>query len=538
MKHTIKIIGIAAVMLGLAACVNDLDVKPIDPNVKVDFDQTAVFAKIYGTLGLTGQVGPNDDGDIDGMDEGASSFYRMMWELNEFPSDEVWWVWADAGIPDIRAMSWSTSNDLVKGLYYRLYFDITLCNLFLENTEGLNDGNTVKQRAEVRFIRALNYYYLLDMYVSGVPFAQKTGAIPEPISKSNLYAWLVGELKNIEPDLYEAGAKPNYYRVDKAAAWLLLARTYLNAKVYTGTADWDSAALYAGKVMTSSYTLAPTYKHLFMGDNDNLSTVNTASREIILPIAQDGIETQSYGASMFLIVAMRVAGMNYAGTSDNWECARAKSNLVQKFFLAGTNILADENSFPTWAQDDRCLLVNQVKDAEGKVTYEATTAGGGKNGSDAFKAGWGIAKFTNVAADPNIEPRNVQFPDMDVPYLRLAEAYLTYAEAVFRGGAAANGTALDAVNALRRRAHASEWDAAYLTEGHLLDEWSREFYAEGRRRSDLIRHNKFAGNVNYNWEGKGGVSTGKNVDVKYNYYPIPNSDIVANNKLTQDPAYQ
>ncbi|GHT15752.1 starch-binding protein SusD [Bacteroidia bacterium] len=533
MKNTFKIISaVAAIVVGLASCVKDLDVNPIDPNVVQEFNQEAVFAKIYGTLGLTGQTGPDGDGDVDGLDEGTSSFYRMMWELNEFPSDEVWWVWGDVGVTNVRACTWNSSNDLVKGLYSRLYFDITLCNLFLKETNGAGDENTIKQRAEVRFIRALNYYYLLDMYGEGVPFATEVGVVPMPITRADLYKYVIDELKDIESQMYADGAKP-YYRADQVAAWLLLARIYLNAEVYTGTPDYNNAALYAGKVMTSSYTLAPEYKHLFMGDNDPLSTVNLASQEIILPIAQDGIETENWGGAIFLVASSRISGMNFPGTSEQWSCARSKKNLVEKFFPGITNsttIKGDENSLPAIAADDRCLLVNQVKNDLDGVVYEATLLGGAQNGdgADGFGAGWGIAKFSNLKV--NGEPaRDAKFPDVDIPLLRIAEAYLTYAEAVYRGGTAANGSALDAVNALRTRAHADPCLA--LTEDYLLDEWAREFYYEGRRRTDLIRFNKFAGNVNYNWEGKGDTPAGQNVDAKYNLYPIPYSDLMANPNL-------
>lgn len=62
--------------------------------------------------------------------------------------------------------------------------------------------------------------------------------------------------------------------VDKAACWLLLSRLYLNAEVYTGTAQWEKAKEYAKKVMDSSYKLNTksvngwsAYQMLFMGDN-------------------------------------------------------------------------------------------------------------------------------------------------------------------------------------------------------------------------------------------------------------------------------
>jgi hypothetical protein len=538
-----KILICAVVVCGFTSCFNDLNRLPIDPTITQGFNQDAMFAKIYATLGLTGQKGPDGSGDVDDIDEGTSAFYRMAWELNQFPSDEIWWVWGDVGVVNIRDLSWNSLNSLVEGLYYRLYFDITLCNYFLYQTEGKTDEKTALQRTEVRFIRAMNYWYLLDMYGEGVPFAAKVSDelpvpkenLPQPISRKALYNWLETELKEIEPIVKADGTKTAYYRVDQTAVWLLLSRLYLNAEVYTGTADWNNAALYSGKIMTSSYTLAPEYKHLFMGDNDKLSSANQSWKEIILPIAQDGIQTRCWGGSMFLLAASHQNGMNNWGISDQWECFRSKSNLVKKFF-PDLNVAAatqgDETTLPTLANDDRCLLVNHIA----ATGYSATLDGGAENGSASFRKGWGIAKFSNVYVSGG-QPHDATWPDMDIPFLRAAEAYLTYAEAVARGGTATNGTALEAINALRNRAHATTWTNTDVTLDNILDEWSREFFAEGRRRTDLIRFNKFAGNVNYNWEGKGGSANGKNVDAKYNIFPIPNKDIVVNENLSPSEGY-
>lgn len=525
-----------------SSCLSDLDKAPIDPNVVQIVDQDALFAKIYGTLGLTGSEGPSGMGDVAGIDEGTSSFYRMIWTLNEFGSDEGWWVWADVGVENIRNHTWDSSNDLVRGLYARLYFDINLCNFYLSEFENKTDEKSEKQKAEVRFLRALNYYYLLDMYGEGVPFAKgiidkvpvDESELPEPISRKDLFSWIETELKDLESKVYKDGTKPSYYRIDQAAVWMLLSRLYLNAEIYTGTPKWNEAAEYAGKVMNSTYTMAPVYKHIFMGDNDKFSGVNQAYKEIILPIAQDGAQTRSWGGSMFLIAATRVKGMSPSGSSAQWECFRSKSNLVQKFFpdlTVAATVKADVNTMPGLAGDDRCLLESFTGDE-----YKTTLEGGAKNGSESFKMGWGIAKFSNIFVNGKT-PSDTEFPDTDIPFLRASEAYLTYAEAVVRGGEAKNGTALAAINALRGRANAAPWTAADLTLDNILDEWSREFYCEGRRRSDLVRFNKFAGNVNYNWEGKGGDAKGKNIDKKYNIYPIPMNDLVANKKLNPSEGY-
>ena len=138
--------------------------------------------------------------------------------------------------------------------------------------------------------------------------------------------------------------------------------------------------------------------------------------------------------------------------------------------------------------------------------------------------------------DITVIPHGQQFTDTDVPFMRVAEAYLTYAEAQHRLGD--DVTAKTAVQALRDRAHNTK--AFTISDQFLLDEWCREFYAEGRRRMDLVRFGKFAGpTADYHWEGRGGNTSADGLvvlDAKYNVYPIPEADIVAGG-LTQAAGY-
>ena len=127
----------------------------------------------------------------------------------------------------------------------------------------------------------------------------------------------------------------------------------------------------------------------------------------------------------------------------------------------------------------------------------------------------------------------VKVPETDIPFLRAAEAYLTYAEAMFRDGN--EGAAIEKFNALRERANAQT--VSNLTLNLIRDEWAREFYFEGRRHIDLVRFNSFGGNTDYNWDWKAGVANGTSFDAKYNILPLPVSDMNANSNLVQNPGY-
>lgn len=530
--------GCVAVM-GLVSC--SLDRIPEDPNTIMQFDQDAVFSKVYATLAVTGQKGPDGNGDVDGIDEGTSSFYRMIWELQEFPTDEIQCAWGDPGLPEIVRMEWNSTNALVAGVYFRLYFDITLCNSFLENTEGKTDAKTLQQRAEVRFIRALNEYYLLDMYGT-VPNAVAVSVdAPKPIQRAELFTKLETELKSlIDQNNSESlpDVRSSIYRVDKTAAELLLARLYLNAEVYTGAPRWSEAAEYAAKVMNNSnYRLLTqgtgmysAYQKLFMGDNHS----NGAQDESLLLIYQDGIYTKSWGGARFLVNAFRDKGFLPSGSDDSWSGPRSTPEMVSKFvdLTSAASIRKNEYEMGATLGDDRAILCS--------YSDSATTLVWSLNGDNAtkdFYDCWSICKWTGVystAATPELSVgSDPSFPDTDIPFLRLAEAYLTYAEAVFRGAPATNGTAEDAIKALRNRANNTQ--PFTLSADFLLDEWSREFYAEGRRRIDLVRFGQFAGpTATQNWENRGGAKSSdaaKSMDKKFNIFPLPLADVTANENL-------
>ncbi len=544
MKYS-KILFVALLGIGLTAC--ELDRQPLDPNTDTKFNKDAVFAKCYATFGLTGQAGPGGSGDLDGIDEGTSSFYRLFWELNEFCTDEGWWIWNDVGLADIRTLTWSSSNDLVYGLYSRFYFDITLCNSFLDNTEGTDDAETKAQRAEVRILRAINYYYLLDMFYT-MPFSLTVSSNkPKPTTRPELWSWLVKECTDLasNPYIIQAGQRSNKYRVDQACAWFLLMRLYLNAQVYNesalglrdGKAQYAEAKAYADKLINSSYKLHgadedlakertadhvyySAYQQLFMGDND----ANGAQDEAIFLIYQDAIQTRSWGGARFVVNAVRDANFVPCGSTDTWSCFRSSPEFVYYWVdkNSASSIALNEYQMPVKLKDDRAIMAS-VTTAGKKMSLT------GNEAAD-FYASWAVLKFNGIYSTSNspaewTSPVGVgDWPDTDIPLFRLAEAYLTYAEAEFR----MNGDTPDArnkINALRKRANAAS--ITKLDEETLLIEWAKEFYCEGRRRTDLIRFGQFAGpNSTMTWEGH---KAGK--DVKYLVYPIPAKDVTANENL-------
>lgn len=530
MNNLLKYASMAVVAFAFASCVQNLNTTPIDKNSTTGFNQDAIFSKIYSTLALTGQTGPAGSGDVDDIDEGWSGLFRVSWVLNEFPTDCGWWIWNDVGVDQTRVMEWDGENALIKCLYFRCMIDAKYCNHFLAYADSTSQKD-LDQRAEVRFLRALNYWYLLDCF-KYAPYMVKESTDPTnyPIfmSRPELFKWLETELKDLTTAL--PATRLGKYRVDQTAAWLLLARLYLNAEVYTGTAMWKEAKEAAEQAIAGGYKLHNTpktnkqgivytaYQQLFMGDND----INGAQDEAVLLVYQDGQYCRSYGGVQYVIAATRDGGMTPWGVAENWKCFRSSPELVYKFFsqMAAENIEADEYEMPARAHDDRAILCSKTESKSWKLE------GGMK--SD-FYASWGCPKFTAVYSTSDslthILNSDANWPDTDIPLMRIAEAYLTRAEAMFRLGDV-NG-AKDYINStIRARANATP--LATLDEGKLCDEWCREFWGEGRRRIDLIRFNRFAGpqadEHSYHWEGRANAGSYKTVEEKYNWFPVPSDD--------------
>lgn len=555
-KIFFKSIAAAVLTVGLTGCVNDLDISSIDPQSSPSADPKGVLAKCYSTLGLTGQAGPAGKGDLSD-DEGESGFYRTTFNLQELPTDECAWAWQDnQDIPQLTYMQWNSSSVRVQWAYTRLTYDITLFNSYLQQVED-NEANRL-YRAEVRFLRALHYWYLLDLF-GKVPFKTEfnISELPVEYTAQQIYDWIDKELTEIEPMMAEVGtySKPGgeYGRADRGAAYLLHARLALNSETYTGKPDYDKAIEYCNKLEQSgAYELSRAtnangytgYEQLFMADNDENEQ---AMRETILPIRQDGARTRNYGGSTYLVLATRISGMPDVGLAVSpWSCLFARKSMVDKFFPAGDIPMSIEEA-PAGASEAEIKALDMQ---DGSSTDQITAAagddralfyagrGGGirKNGTDAittFTDGISIVKWSNIRSD-NGRVSDTSWPDTDIPLFRYAEMYLIRAEAKWRKSGKLNDALAD-INVLRDRAHATRL-LSINSEMDILDEWCREFYLEGRRRSDLRRFDCFTGNK-YLWDWKGGSATGTNVYSHYDVYPFPETDLNNNSNLTPTPGY-
>ena len=174
-------VGIVAFVLtlGLVSCESELDKQPVteltegqafaDPEAYSEF-----LARVYAGISVSGQEGPAGRPDIQGIDEGFSNYLRQYWKHQELNTDEAIIAWNDGTIHDLHNHVWTPSNEFIRAMYDRIYFQIGIANQFLRETtdEKLDsrgvDGNLRAEiqvfKAEARFMRALSYTHAIDFY--------------------------------------------------------------------------------------------------------------------------------------------------------------------------------------------------------------------------------------------------------------------------------------------------------------------------------------------------------------------------------------
>jgi len=568
-----KVIAPAVALLlasSMSSCMSDLDKGNINPNVQSEPDVTALYSKCYACLVLEGMDG-SADFTVESGKEGETVLIRTLFNANVLSSDESICWWTDGGIAEYGLNESTPSSDAIRFLYYRLITDISYCNHYLELDAAQADPTKL---AEVRFIRAYLYSQMLDLFgdPSFIPaisteMPKQAHAYNEKFDASQTYTraqllamgreflfnWVVNELKACEANLMDAQPKtdsdPNYGRVDKAAAWLMLSRMYLNAGTYLNDNGqdnpyWAEALSYAEKVINSPYALFDDskisaqakangyrpYDLLFMGDNGS----NGASCEAIFPLLQDGKTTKAWGGSKFFVAALwnaemaTVTGKDAGCTNAAWAGMRARPQLIEKFTNKPESFVGKTSAeIRAMNIDDRAIFWGVGKDLECFP-----------NDATGFQHGLTSPKWNNNYSTGGT-PHGTEDVDIDFFLLRKAEAYLNAAEADMHISGESSPKAKQYLDLIRSRAHATTTISNY-TLNDVLDERAREFYFEGVRRTDLIRFNQFGGiNVQYGWQGKGGNEsyTGAPFEKFRNVYPIPSAEIMANSNLTQIDGY-
>lgn len=514
----IKYLAFSLILLGVAgSCVNDLDTEPkyeLTLENLLQKDPQALdglMSRIYASFALSSVNGAGSS-DIAGADAGESPFVRGLVNLNDFTADGMKNRWGDNGLDQLTTTTnWTDNNKFFKYVYDRIYYTVPQAtNLILILKANPNVTGSEQAISELRFLRALSYYYLVDFFGKGALITDENYGTATPLpesSRQDIFKFVETELLDIEGKLPQTNT---YGRATSSAARMLLAKLYLNAEVYTGTARYNDAATYVNKVITQGgYSLETNYSKNFSADNNT-------SKEVIYALIADAATSQSYGNTTYIVNgSISTDTMTPAdfGTTDGWAGHRASKGWYGLFGSSSSELASNP-------------------DVRAKLFW---TSGHNFEMTDykTWKDGFPSVKFTNK--NSNGTGNVTSFSSTDFPLFRLADAYLMYAECAVRG---ATGTTvaqgLTYLNEVRKRASATALPSYTLQT--VLDERGRELGLEGVRRQDLIRFGKFTGG-SYLWPWKGGVKDGKSIPDAYKLFPIPFTAIQANPNLTQNPGY-
>ena len=538
-KMKINLFLLLSCALILQSCTKDLDVTPRDPNDFLSDDFFAqpnaykqALAGVYGNLSLTGTKGPGNSL-LQGIDPGTSQYTRCLWTMQELSTDEAIWSYegdGDPGIREIQRNIWNGENPIFLGMYSRAMVEVALVNEFLRQTtneklssRSVTDPTTLSDiafyRAEVKALRALAYYHLLDLYGKAPLVTENdlTNFRGPQMERAQLFSYIESELLATIPSL-KAPRNNEYGRLDKAFAWSILAKMYLNAEAYGLTPRYADAMAMCSNVIGGGYALKINYLDNFKADN------NTSS-EMIFTVQSDGIKTQNYGATTVMcngqVGSVEGNGQTLYGVGGWGGALRLRKQFVQKF--EGTQ----------FDYDARKTIISGTRPIE--ISNVAIQAQGYILGKWSNRTSSGVAGVSST------------FADTDFPLFRLADFYLMYAEAQMRKDGAtngsatanANGTSVGYINALRERANDGNFanlTAAQVTLDFLIDERARELHWEGHRRQDLIRFGKYTGG-NYNWAWKGNGTNGISISNHLRVYPLHPNTIQSNPNLTQNVGY-
>lgn len=513
----------AACAIGFSACTDDLDQRPViedDASVVYDNPDTylQVLAKAYASYVITGQ---ERDGNKDIDSEKGYDLSRCIFNLQEDATDESINTWSS--LYNVSHFCWDPNDVWVQDGYYRLYYTITLCNEFIRNSQdgaigrfSAEEQATLKQmRAEARFLRALAYYYVLDLFGQG-PFSNEetpiSGYVPERYGPENLFSFIESELAAIEFEIPETN---QYGRASRAAVNALQARLYLNAEVYIDTPKYTECITACKKIINMGhYSLEPEFYKLFNASN------YLRTNEIIFAFVIDAKTTVTWGATTNIICGSCSNSSAYQdpakyGLTNGWGNFRVRGEIPAKFGDVATS------------KDSRCMFFT-----EGQSQYLAVY-------NDQTQ-GYFSEKFTNLYDDGTAASNSAADGcSTDLPIFRLADVYLMAAESVVRGGTGmTRSEALILVNEVRGRAYGDDSgniDDSEMNLQFFIDERARELLHESVRRTDLRRFDMFTTDK-YIWQWKGGVVDGKAVDRKYEVYPIPATELSVNNNLS-NPNY-
>jgi len=450
---------------------------------------------------------------------GVMGGHNATWSIQEVSTDEFivpqrGQDWFDGGIwLRMHRHEYNPSEDYFNNAWNQMYSGISNCNRLIFQFEQLDAEGSDAFIAELKVLRALFYYWLLDMF-GNVPIIE-TFDVPEGFSPPNnsrqeVFNFVEQELlANLDLVTETVGGEA-YARINKFATHAILAKLYLNSEVYIGTPRWEDAIAQCDEIINSgNYNLEPNYFSNFQADN-------SVSAENIFVIPYDEVFATGFNIPQMTLHYASQATFNLAAQPWNGYCT------LQEFYESYADDDVRKQGFlegPQFTVTGERVVDNGAETSDPDGPPLTFTPEINEHFPNAIRqAGVRAAKFEyEVGAQPDL--------NNDFPIFRYGDVLLMKAEALMRLGNTSE--ALPLANEIHTRAGLAPYTADQLTLDELLAERGREMFMEGYRRQDLIRFGKY----NDPWEFKPASDPFRNI------FPIPVQQLDANKSLTQNPGY-
>ena len=538
MKHRFFALSVLAMSLSLTSC---LDETPKDQIPETEIYDSANSLYVNAVASLYNYIGAHEEG------EGLQGTCRGIYDYNTLTTDEAiipirGGNWYDGGLwENMYDHTWTATDTDLYNVWKYLYKVIVLSTKSLETIEKYKALLTEQQRvdyaAEVRAVRAMYYYYAMDMF-GRIPIlqssTQKTADIRQS-NRSDVFWYVVKELQDVAPLLANehSNLQGNYYgRVTRPVAWFLLAKLSLNAEVYTDD-DWTDSSRPDGKtimfdiegnkknawqtcvhycdlITAAGYTLEADY-------TKNFAVHNEGSSENIFTIPLDKI--LYLNEFHYLFRSRHYAhGGAYSGASENGTCATLHTMAVNGFGTETPDARLDMNFYTGKVEVDGKYV---TLDDGTPLEYKPLAVEKNLTASPYLETAGARMKKYEVDRTAYSDGR---MPDNDIVLYRYADVLLMKSEAKVRNGESGD----EEMNAVRSRVGMPSLSA---TLDNILNERLLELVWEGWRRQDMIRFGTYCKQYD--------IHTPSEADKKgyTTVFPIPEKTHELNPNLKQNPGY-
>ncbi len=536
MKNIIKINLVILLLVTVVSC-NKLN--------ETDYSQLTTSGYKYAPSDVYSVIGPVYS-NMRAMFGGAWNFSILQMATTDMlvmPSNAS--GWNDGGIYiQLEQHTWNAESPQVSATWNTLYTGVIHANRIIEQLNSgkvpaPSDANKKSLIAEMKVARAFYYWLLIDNF-GDVPYVTTTSKkLPVATDRAVIYKAIVTDIKNAIPYLSTENNVLMYGRFNKWGAEALLANLYLNAKVYTGTAEWTKCLTVSNDIIASGkYSLNPNYEDDFTWNNQN-------SVETIFAIPYDPIN----GAGMYINCTLHAASKATFDLQDTPWGAGSMAAVPQ---FIDTYDTSDARLSDTWIHGPQFAAdgVTPVYDTYDKAGQQLDYTNRMPNGIYvAENQGYRIIKF-KPKMGANFYLSN------DFPFFRYAQVLMMKAESLLRTGNAAEAAAI--VTFVRQRDFKNNPSKATVTGAELMgnskykwgyvknykivdpgnttpvkyggfyDQLGYEFACEWMRRRTMIRFGTYT--------TKSWLSHRPN-GAYHKILPIPQNALDTNPNLKQNPGY-